>query len=343
MIAFAQRWSKAAEPNSDPAVPERAQDLRRVSGTTPGVGGARGVQGSAQRLGPRHDLIFVPEYEIETPAKHRRYVDGALLHELRVPFGYWEAKDEKDDLDDEIDLKFRRGYPQDNIVFEDSTPSRPHPEPAGGDPLPGRRRRPAQAPARALLRLRARRDRRVPQGRRAVQGRPAGGARRRCATMIEDQLADNAAFRAAAASFLEHAQETINPTVTEADVREMLIQHILTEEIFAKVFGDDDFHRQNNVAQEALRAGGRILHRRRQEADAEGAGALLRRHPRSGRADLEPPREADLPQGHLRELLQGLQPQGGRPAGRGLYAQRDRALHDRERRLAVPEVTSASG
>jgi predicted helicase len=28
----------------------------------------------------------------------------------------------------------------------------------------------------------------------------------------------------------------------------MLIQHILTEEIFSKVFGEDDFHRQNNVA-----------------------------------------------------------------------------------------------
>ena len=50
----------------------------------------------------------------------RIYVDGALLHGLRVPFGYWEAKDEKDDLDAEIEAKFRRGYPQDNILFEDS-------------------------------------------------------------------------------------------------------------------------------------------------------------------------------------------------------------------------------
>ena len=43
------------------------------------------------------------------------------MHQLRVPFGYWEAKDEKDDLDAEIDYKLRRGYPQDNIIFEDST------------------------------------------------------------------------------------------------------------------------------------------------------------------------------------------------------------------------------
>ena len=38
-----------------------------------------------------------------------------------MPFGYWEAKDEKDDLDAEIEYKLRRGYPQDNIIFEDST------------------------------------------------------------------------------------------------------------------------------------------------------------------------------------------------------------------------------
>lgn len=61
------------------------------------------------------DLIFVPEYEIASPAKDRRYVDGALVHTLRVPFGYWEAKDEKDDFDGEIEIKKRRGYPQDNM------------------------------------------------------------------------------------------------------------------------------------------------------------------------------------------------------------------------------------
>ena len=29
-------------------------------------------------------------------------VDGAILHQLRIPLGFWEAKDEKDDLDAEI-------------------------------------------------------------------------------------------------------------------------------------------------------------------------------------------------------------------------------------------------
>ena len=50
--------------------------------------------------------------------------------------------------------------------------------------------------------------------------------------------------------FLKHAQDTINPSVTAADVREMLIQHILTEEIFSQVYDDSNFHHQNNVAEE---------------------------------------------------------------------------------------------
>ena len=68
--------------------------------------------------------------------------------------------------------------------------------------------------------------------------------------MIDKEEADNPAFRKAAAKFLKHAQDTINPSVTAADVREMLIQHILTEEIFSQVFDNADFHRQNNVAKE---------------------------------------------------------------------------------------------
>ncbi|WP_316235294.1 MULTISPECIES: hypothetical protein [unclassified Bradyrhizobium] len=36
-----------------------------------------------------------------------------------MPFGYWEAKDTGDKLDEEIEKK-AKGYPQDNIIFEDS-------------------------------------------------------------------------------------------------------------------------------------------------------------------------------------------------------------------------------
>ena len=41
---------------------------------------------------------------------------------LRMARGYWEAKDIHDDLDSEIERKFDRGYPRDNIIFETPKP-----------------------------------------------------------------------------------------------------------------------------------------------------------------------------------------------------------------------------
>lgn len=37
-----------------------------------------------------------------------------------MPFGYWEAKDSRDDLDREIAGKRDKGYPDDNIIYEDT-------------------------------------------------------------------------------------------------------------------------------------------------------------------------------------------------------------------------------
>ena len=56
--------------------------------------------------GRQHDLTFIPEYALDTLTKDKRYVDGALLYSLRAPFGYWEAKDTKDDLDAEIEKNY---------------------------------------------------------------------------------------------------------------------------------------------------------------------------------------------------------------------------------------------
>lgn len=84
-------------------------DLRRVSGTTRETVVREAFKTLLKSWGRSRDLIFVPEYEYITATKDRRQVDGAVLHALRVPLGYWEAKDEEDDLDEEIALKFRRG------------------------------------------------------------------------------------------------------------------------------------------------------------------------------------------------------------------------------------------
>ena len=67
---------------------------------------------------------------------------------------------------------------------------------------------------------------------------------------IDAAQEDNAAYRAAAAGFLDLCRQSIGKDVAAEDVREMLLQHILTKDIFQKVFAEDQLHRENNIAQE---------------------------------------------------------------------------------------------
>jgi predicted helicase len=225
------------------------QTLRRVSGTSRESVVREAFKTLLKDWGKSRDLIFIPEYEYQTLQKARVYPDGALLHALRVPLGYWEAKDEEDDLDREIEKKFRKGYPQDNIIFEDS-----HDAVLIQDKQAVMRcgvEDPAQL--QKLLELFFGYERaEIADFRKAVEqfktDLPAVLTALR--EMIEQAERDNDKFRKASLRFLKHAQDTINPSVTAADVREMLIQHILTEEIFSQVYDDSTFHRQNNVAKE---------------------------------------------------------------------------------------------
>jgi hypothetical protein len=61
---------------------------------------------------------LVPEFEIKRPKQRPVRVDGAMVDAFRLPHGYWEAKDEHDDLQKEAKKKFAVGYPKDNILFQ---------------------------------------------------------------------------------------------------------------------------------------------------------------------------------------------------------------------------------
>ena len=225
------------------------QTLRRVSGTSQESVVREAFKTLLKDWGKSRDLIFLPEYEYETLTKTRVRPDGTLMYALRVPFGYWEAKDTDDDLDEEIEKKFRKGYPQDNIIFDDShdavlIQNKQEVMRCGvEDPVQ----------LQKLLELYFDYERpEIADFREAVEqfkvDLPAVLTALR--DMIDTANRDNPAFHQAAIKFLKHAQETINPNVVAADVREMLIQHILTEEIFSQVFDNSDFHRHNNVAKQ---------------------------------------------------------------------------------------------
>ena len=174
--------------------------------------------------------------------------DGTVKDTLRMARGYWEAKDSHDDLDAEIQRKFNRGYPRDNIIFEDSLTAVLIQNSDVAMRVDMSRSGELHRLIRSFL------DYELPQIEEFRQAQrqfkadlPTVLASLREA--IDEAQAVNPQYRAAADGFLAVCQQTIGPDVTTGDVREMLLQHILTKDIFLRVFAEDQFHRENNVAQ----------------------------------------------------------------------------------------------
>lgn len=194
-------------------------------------------------------LVFLEEFPFNTALRTIVYPDGTILHDLRVPLGYWEAKDTNDDLAEEIRKKIARGYPQDNIIYENS-------EIAVLIQNRSEVMRCRMTETDDLLKLLtiffSYERKEIAEFRRAVQQFKTDlpTVLEALRKKISEAYSNNRNFAQAANRFLNHARSTINPSIGEADVREMLIQHILTEEIFANVFDNRDFHRENNIAKE---------------------------------------------------------------------------------------------
>ena len=175
--------------------------------------------------------------------------DGTVKDSLRMARGYWEAKDTHDDLDAEIQAKFNRGYPRDNILFEDSATAVLFQN--GNEAMRVDMSRPGEL-HRLIRRFL---DYELPEIEEFRQARqqfktdlPAVLESLREA--VADAEASNPDYQDAAAVFLTVCRQTISPDVSDGDVREMLLQHILTKDIFLRVFAEDQFHRENNVARQ---------------------------------------------------------------------------------------------
>ena len=190
-------------------------------------------------------LTLLPE--LRTPAGV--IPDGTVKDTLRMARGYWEAKDSHDDLDTEIERKFNRGYPRNNILFEDSRTAALIQ--SGEQAMRVDMSRPGEL-HRLIRRFL---DYELPeiQGFRRAQRQfktdlPAVLDNLR--TAVVEAEVGNPGYRTAAAGFLALCHRTISPEISEDDVREMLLQHILTEDIFLRVFSNVQFHRENNIARQ---------------------------------------------------------------------------------------------
>ena len=191
----------------------------------------------------QYDRRLIAELPFSTGA----IPDGTIKDSLRLSWGYWEAKDSKDDLDREIDKKIARGYPKSNIIYEDTNTAVLIQEGAEVARVDMRKNEELDKFIRQFF---AYEPPVIVSFRKAVeqfkQDLPdvVKGLRQ----MIDDSYARKKQFTVAADDFLNLCRGTINPEIVQADVGEMLIQHILTKDIFLKVFDEDQFHKENNIA-----------------------------------------------------------------------------------------------
>jgi predicted helicase len=194
-------------------------------------------------------LTLVTEYRIARAKKSSVIVDGALLDIYHLPHGYWEAKDEKDDLAKEVQLKLDKGYPSDNTIFQaperailyqggtrvyDENISRPEALVSVVNQFFDYKAPHIEEWQHAVDEF----SERVPELSAAVE------------KLIKEERLKSPAFAHAFADFYALCQQAINPNLSEDAVERMLVQHLLTERIFRRIFNNPEFSKRNVVAAE---------------------------------------------------------------------------------------------
>ncbi len=177
--------------------------------------------------------------------------DGILrddAYDLRR--GFWEAKGPKSDLEKEITKKIADGYPLTNTIFENTQRAvlfqnkkrvsveyalhNPHdvsdllrqffthtePDIENFETAVGEFKERIPELARALL------------------------------TIIDKEYKQNRRFVAAFENFATICRTSLNPQISTETMKEMLIQHLLTERLFRTIFDNADFVNRNVIAAE---------------------------------------------------------------------------------------------
>ena len=201
------------------------------------------------QCGNQFKWILIPEWKIKRPNQRPISLDGALVDTFRLTHGFWEAKDIKDNLDKEVKKKFDIGYPKDNILF--------------------------QTPERAILYQDGKQqlDEDITKSQNLVdtlkvffeyippayeQWEEAISDFKEKVSALGEGLKElidkgrqiNQQFITAFTDFMVLCRQSINPNLSELAVEEMLIQHLLTERLFRKVFNNPDFSKRNIIAAE---------------------------------------------------------------------------------------------
>jgi predicted helicase len=194
-------------------------------------------------------LMVVPEITIPGTKGKNVTPDGTLKDALRQDIGYWESKDEDDDLKEEVKKKFNKGYPKDNILFEDSQTAILY---QNGQKVMEIKMADSEALDSIVKAFVNYEREEVHKFRDAIEHfkQDIPNVTETLRKLIAEQEKGNKKYIQTRDAFLEILRDSINPDISTEDIKEMMIQHILTADIFMTIFEEGQYHRENNIARE---------------------------------------------------------------------------------------------
>src|SRR2546429_3826475 len=189
--------------------------------------------------------MLIPEQTIEGGIRP----DGVLRDSFDLKRGFWEAKGPQSDLDKEITKKIASGYPLVNTIFENTKRAILYQNKKRAFEYD--LHKPTEVidlltqfftytePDIASFEVAVQEFKeRVPELARALLA------------IIEKEYTSNRKFIAAFDTFTELCRTSLDPKIGTDVIKEMLIQHLLTERLFTTVFDNPDFIRRNAIAAE---------------------------------------------------------------------------------------------
>ncbi len=237
---------------------KKVEDIKRFSGTNKESSIRRCFAELLSFYAEKKKLLLVDEYQIKGT---RKIADGGLIDKNRLLYGYWEAKDTKDDLEKEIQSKIKIGYPTFNIIFENSETAVLFQndvreqcdikDPKALDKLLTKLINYESQEAKDFKAALTQFAKDLPDIIKILEKMMAEMVIEEQNNINEEQTY-NEEFVSKRKDFLDLCKVCINPQINYADIDEMIIQHILTEDIFKNVFTDAQFHEENNIAKSLI-------------------------------------------------------------------------------------------
>ncbi len=194
----------------------------------------------------KRELMLIPQLSYKIDGKTIR-PDGTLKNNCIV-YGFWESKANVN-LEEEIRKKFNAGYPKSNILFEDSKIAVLYQE---GEAVKYAKIHDEKELDAILTQFVSFENPEVKSFNAAVEQfkKDIPVVLLYLREMIINQEKANPEFVNERNVFHTICKQSINPDISIENINEMLIQHILTEEIFMSVFSDNQLISENNIARE---------------------------------------------------------------------------------------------